>query len=297
MTSLSFDRVAHAYDATRGYPPGIDQHIAIAIVDSIHATSETTILEVGVGTGRIAFPLASLGHTYTGVDISENMVKQFATKLLHNGWQEYQQAWGSLPDENSVSAHSVSRYSNRAKSAAIRLVLSDMTTLPFRDASFDVVLAVHVFQLVDGWQHALLEVLRVLRSGGVFLHCWDEFVNGEAWPVGKTWGEIVRELGGETRRPGADERSDVTAWLKEHGLQPKEIPVVQWEVTQTPREALEQVTRRLWSSTWVVQDDIFAESVVRLESWAKDYFGDDIDRPFKGTRQFVICKIEVQIHA
>jgi hypothetical protein len=34
MPSLSFDRVAHTYDATRGYPPGVDQHIAKAIVNS-----------------------------------------------------------------------------------------------------------------------------------------------------------------------------------------------------------------------------------------------------------------------
>jgi ubiquinone/menaquinone biosynthesis C-methylase UbiE len=293
MPSISFDRVAHAYDETRGYPPGIDRHIAKAIVDTVNATSETTFMEVGVGTGRIAFPLASLGQTYTGVDISENMVKQLRSKLLQNGWQEYQQAWGSLPDEDSASAHAVSRYRNGAKSASMRLVLSDMTALPFHDASFDVVIAVHVFQLVDGWQQAPLEVMRVIRPGGVFLHCWDEFVNVEVWPVGETWGKIVRELGGDIKRPGAEERSDVTAWLKEHGLQPQEIPVVQWEVIQTPREALDQVTRRLWSSTWVVPDDIFAESVVRLESWAKDYFGTDIDRQFKGTRQFVICKTEV----
>ena len=293
MPSISFDRVAHAYDATRGYPPGIDQHIAKAIVDTVHATSETTFMEVGVGTGRIAFPLVSLGHTYTGVDISQNMVKQFRSKLLQNGWHEYQQAWGSLPDENGASAHAVSRFRNSAKSASMRLVLSDMTALPFRDASFDVVLAVHVFHLVDGWQQALLETLRVIRSGGVFLHCWDEFLNVKVWPIGETWGKIVRELGGEIKRPGTDERSDVTAWLKEHAFQPQEIPVAQWEVVQTPREALEQVTRRLWSSTWVVPDDIFAVSVVRLESWAKHYFGEDIDKPFKGIRQFVICKTEV----
>ncbi len=293
MPSISFDRVAHAYDATRGYPPGIDQHIAKAIINTVHATSETTFMEVGVGTGRIAFPLASLGHTYTGVDISENMLKQLVSKLLQNDWQEYQQAWGSLSDENGVNSHAVSRFRNRAKSATMRLILSDMTALPFQDASFDVVLAVHVFQLVDGWQQALLEVLRVIRPGGVFLHCWDEFVNVETWPVGETWGKIVHELGGDIKRPGAEERSDVTTWLKEHALQPQEIPVVQWEVMQTPRESLEQVTRRLWSSTWVVPDDIFAESVVRLENWAKDYFGADIDRQFKGTRQFVICKTEV----
>ncbi len=293
MPSLSFDRVAHAYDATRGFPPGVDQQIAKAIVDTVYAKPETTFMEVGVGTGRIAFPLASLGHIYTGVDISEKMVKLLAAKLLANSWREYEQDWGSLPDENGASAHTVRRFTKAVKHASTRLVLSDMTALPFHDASFDVVLAVHVFHLVDGWQKAICEVLRVLRPGGAFLHCWDEFARVEKWPVGETWGKIVHELGGEVKRPGASARSEVTVWLKEQGLQPQEIPVVQWGVTQTPREAVEQVTRRMWSSTWVVPDDIFAASIVRLESWAKDYFGADMDTPFKGVRQFVICKTEV----
>ena len=46
MPSISFDRVAHAYDATRGYPPGVEQQIAKAIVDAVNATSETTFMEV-----------------------------------------------------------------------------------------------------------------------------------------------------------------------------------------------------------------------------------------------------------
>ena len=293
MPSLSFDRVAHDYDATRGYPPGVDRQIAKAIADTVNAKPETTFIEVGVGTGRIAFPLASLGHQYTGVDISEKMVRQLAIKLLANGWQEYEQAWGSLPDENAASTHTFWRFRETAKHASMRLVLSDMTALPFRDASFDIVLAVHVFHLVDGWQQAVREVLRVLRPGGAFLHCWDEFANVNAWPVGETWGKIIHELGGDVKRPGAVVRTDVTEWLREQGLRPQEIPVAQWEVTQTPREAVEQVTRRIWSSTWVVPDDLFAASVQRLESWAKDYFGADMDAPFKGIRQFVICKTEV----
>jgi ubiquinone/menaquinone biosynthesis C-methylase UbiE len=293
MPSLSFDRVAQTYDATRGYPPGVDQQIAQAIVDTVYAKPGTTFMEVGVGTGRIAFPLASLGHIYTGVDISEKMVKLLAAKLLANSWKEYEQEWGSLPDENGARTHSVRRFREAVKHASMRLVLSDMTALPFHDASFDVVLAVHVFHLVDGWQQAVCEVLRVLRPGGAFLHCWDEFARVEKWPVGETWGKIVHELGGVVKRPGASARSEVTVWLKEQGLQPQELPVVKWEVTQTPREAVEQVTRRMWSSTWVVSDDIFAASIVRLESWAKDYFGADMDTQFKGVRQFVICKTEV----
>src|SRR5712691_12007674 len=120
MPSLSFDRVAHAYDATRGYPPGVDQQIAMAIVDTVNAKPETTFMEVGVGTGRIAFPLASLGHIYTGVDISEKMVEQLEAKLVGHGRQEDEQAWGAMPDENSAEACVVRRFTSSEKQASMR---------------------------------------------------------------------------------------------------------------------------------------------------------------------------------
>jgi hypothetical protein len=46
MPSLSFDRAAHDYDATRGYPSGVKQRIAKAIDETIHAEAETTFIEV-----------------------------------------------------------------------------------------------------------------------------------------------------------------------------------------------------------------------------------------------------------
>src|SRR6266571_3027374 len=60
MPSLSFDPVAHIYDATRGYPVEVAQSIAQAIETTAAATPATSFLEVGIGTGRIAFPLAAL---------------------------------------------------------------------------------------------------------------------------------------------------------------------------------------------------------------------------------------------
>src|SRR5260370_35583017 len=104
MPSLSFDRVAQTYDATRGYPPGVDQQIAKAIVDTVNAKPGTTFMEVGVGTGRIAFPLASLGHIYTGEDISAKMVKLLTAKLLANGWHENAHICAPLPDGNGATA-------------------------------------------------------------------------------------------------------------------------------------------------------------------------------------------------
>src|SRR5437773_2512202 len=99
MPSLSFDPAAEYYDATRGYPANVAEQIVQAIVNAANAKPGMRFLEVGIGTGRIAFPLASLGYTYTGVDISEKMVERLEGKLEGAGWQKQEQPWGSLPDE------------------------------------------------------------------------------------------------------------------------------------------------------------------------------------------------------
>ena len=175
----------------------------------------------------------------------------------------------------------------------MRLVMADMTRLPFYDASFDSVIAVHVFHLVDGWQQAVSEVLRVLRPGGLFLHCWDEYMISDRLVVEGEWHKIVRELGGEVNRPGVLSRSSIIQWLRERGLQPQEFAVARWESMSTPRQAVEHVTQRIWSSTWVVPDDLFAASAERLWRWADNYFGAAMDTSHVQTRQFVICKARV----
>ncbi|MDQ2906317.1 MAG: class I SAM-dependent methyltransferase [Ktedonobacteraceae bacterium] len=293
MPSLSFDPVAHAYDATRGYPEDVALQIARALEAAAGASAQTAFLEVGVGTGRIALPLASLGHIYTGVDISPKMAAQLETKLLTAGWQSEQQPWGARPDEDTAQAPEVRRFTNAGKDASLRLALADITALPFYDATFDVALAVHIFHLVDGWQRAVSEVLRVLRPGGLFLHCWDEDVTSGKWSVEMMWQKIMRDMGYEIRRSGSPTRTLVTQWLVERGLQPQETRVARWEHAVTPRQAMENVTKRLWSSTWSVPDAVFEVSVERLWNWAQDYFGADLDTPYTRTTQFVICKTAV----
>src|SRR5947209_15535843 len=123
MPSLSFDPVAHVYDDTRGYPPAVAQQIAYAIVETTGATPRTRLLEVGVGTGRIAFPVASSGHNYTGVDISEKMIERLEAKWLNNSWQELVQAWGTLPDEDVTKASQVRRFTRVEPAASMRLLL------------------------------------------------------------------------------------------------------------------------------------------------------------------------------
>ena len=295
MPSISFDPVAHAYDHTRGYPPGVDLQVAQALEEAAHATEQTAFIEVGVGTGRIALPLASLGHTYTGVDISEKMLAQLESKLLTQGWDEYAQPWGSRADETMPASYSVRRFARVDPTASLRLVTSDITTLPFASASFDVAIAVHIFHLVDGWQQAVREALRVLRPGGILLHCWDEHDDSSLDGVVKAWIKIVEELGGSSYRVGAESPKMVSTWLREQGLPVEELSLVRWETTGTPRRALERITSRLWSRTWLVPDDIFAASVQRLTAWAHEHFGSEhMDAPHTRVHQFVAHRTRLE---
>ncbi len=290
MSSLSFDQVAHAYDATRGYPDVVALQIVQAIERVANATVQTRFLEVGVGTGRIAFPLASLGHTYTGVDISEKMVKQLQEKLRGAQWQKQSYPWGNLPDENARRTPVVRRYVNVEQNASLRLVMSDITKLPFRKASFDIAVAVHIFHLVDGWQHAVQEVLQVLRPGGALLHCWDEHGKLDVQDISEEWQKILQASGGRSRRPGVSSVHFVTQWLHEQGLQTQKIQAVSWERMVTPRQIVENITHRLWSNTWSIPDTIFVPAAERLTAWANERYQTDMDIPRLQECRFVISK-------
>lgn len=294
MSSISFDPVADAYDRTRGYPAGVGQKIALAMEECAQATEQSAFIEVGVGTGRIALPLASLGHTYTGVDISEKMLAQLESKLLEQKWQEYTQPWGSRADERPTPAHAVRRFSHVDPAASLRLVTSDIKDLPFPDASFDIMIAVHVFHLVDGWQQAVRECLRVLRPGGLLLHCWDEYDDSLLNSVTKTWIRLVEELGGNAQRVGTESPRMVSGWLRAQGLPIEELSIARWETTNTPRRAMERITSRLWSRTWLVPDEIFQASVQQLEAWAQAQFSpEQMESPHTRINQFVVHRTRV----
>ena len=77
---MNFDRVAGIYDATRGLPEEAGTRVAEGIIEAVHATPTTRFLELGVGTGRVAIPVASRGYSYTGVDISTEMMARLREK-------------------------------------------------------------------------------------------------------------------------------------------------------------------------------------------------------------------------
>jgi ubiquinone/menaquinone biosynthesis C-methylase UbiE len=266
--SVSFDRVANQYDATRGYPPGVPARIAAGFIAAGGLSRGADALELGIGTGRIALPLLAQGINVTGVDISARMVEHLTANYEAQRGERPEASWGKLAAE-----------------------MANMTALPFPDNRFDAVIGVHILHLVPDWRRALDEAFRVLRPGASLLLGQDRRENPELDAISDYWQDVVRELGHTPRRVGAKGYGEIVAELRARGLPVREQVAVAWPGSETPRAALENITLRLWSLTWHVPDDIFAESARRLEVWVNEHYGDTLDLPRPGAYSFTIATV------
>jgi len=70
--SVGFDRAAEYYDRTRGVPPDVAGAQTALLAGELPGRGR--VLEVGVGTGQIALPLAEAGVPMAGLDLSMPMV-------------------------------------------------------------------------------------------------------------------------------------------------------------------------------------------------------------------------------
>ena len=122
---MSFDRVAEVYDRTRRLPDEVMTCLVRTFTTEFDGC--TRVLDVGIGTGRLAAPLQKAGLHVVGVDISRKMVDKAKEKGVGD------------------------------------LVLADARLIPFRDKVFDVAVSVHLLHLVSDWQKVISEICRVSR--------------------------------------------------------------------------------------------------------------------------------------
>jgi ubiquinone/menaquinone biosynthesis C-methylase UbiE len=233
--SLSFDRAATFYDATRALDPDVARRLTDALEREIRPAG-SRVLEPGIGTGRIARPLAERGIRVTGADISHLMMEHLLAQLTPHH---------APPD----------------------LVLADATFLPFADACFPAVMACHLLHLIPDWRQAIGEMRRVLRPGGVIiLHSETntDRTRPERWTA--KWDELLsRHNFRRRRRP---EREDFREAFRDIGGHLRTEIIAEWEEHQPLAEYLEEVRNRVHSWTWEIPEDIFEASFDEFAEWA-----------------------------
>lgn len=249
--SISFDRAADFYDQTRDLAEPVATHGIPALLSLIAPREVCRILDVGIGTGRIAVPLINLGADVIGIDLSLKMMAKL-----------------------------------RQKNPTARIAQADASQLPFPDHTFDAALTTHVLHLIGPWREALHEFKRVIKPGGVYINAWHHHQDRSvSQAIRDDWRERVRARGVNWRRPGAQLPDDVIAELKALGNF-EEIQLVQYPTTSTARFELDRIANRVMSDAWQVPAAVYDVTLNETRAWAGREYG-DLDRPVVEDRHFI----------
>lgn len=253
MPGINFDRAVAFYDATRALPPGVDVLVRDALMEHLHLDRSARLIEIGVGTGRVAMPFVEGGYQYWGVDLAEGMLNELRRKLVARGYD------------------------------ATRFIRGDAMALPFHDATFDVALLIHLLHLVDDYHQALHEVRRVLKPGGRIVASSNEYAEraraehdgaGLTGPrlVTQQWNDILADFGIDRRKPGPRTRwlanDELTAAMTAIGATVERVVLARYQGNPiTPRQRAAMHRERIFSSDWNIPGPIHEEAVKRLERW------------------------------
>jgi SAM-dependent methyltransferase len=248
---LSFDRAAEYYDETRA----INDEALGATIDLLTGAFEGAgpVLEIGVGTGILALPLAARGVDLVGLDVSVSMMRKLVDK-----------AAGRPP---------------------LALIRGDATRLPMRDGTMSGAYARWVLHLIPGWREAVVELCRVVRPGGSVLiepggytgrwyHVWLRFQE----IAGDHMGTVGLDV-----RAGLAELDEVFSGA---GATPRELPPTMVTDSVTLAEFFDRLRRRLYSWTWTVPDDVLVDAIARVSAWAEERWG-PLDHPLESEHPMI----------
>lgn len=234
--SVGFDRAAEYYDRTRGVPPDVAAAQTALLAGELAGRGR--VLEVGVGTGQIALPLAEPGVPMAGLDVSMPMVAKLVEK-----------AGGRPP---------------------FPLVLGDATRMPFCDDAFGGCVVRWVLHLIADWRGAVAEIVRVVRPGGVVLVNLGGFKN--TWEIVDRFlglaGGVRFAVGLDPRDPGSLDRE-----LERAGATARLLPPILGRDDTSIGEFVDEMRDGLHSWTWRVDGEVRHRVVPEVRTWAERRFG------------------------
>ncbi len=255
---MSFNQMVQLYDETRVFDVGCFNSAVDYLVERFPPSVFSKLFEPGIGTGRIAIPLAERGYQVTGVDISEEMLELLNRRLI--------QMKRSLP----ISFHA-----------------ADVIRLPFPNDTFDIAICVHVFYFVRRWKKAVQEILRVLRQDGplVLMHTG---TGAEVPEINTRYRELCAEQDYPIKDIGVKSTGEVVNYLRNLGFNTEEIRD-RWQWTHHIQldRALHYMKSRAYSFTTLTPEKIHSIAIDKLESEIKKQYG-NLNSKVKITNQIYL---------
>ncbi|MGB1285300.1 MAG: methyltransferase domain-containing protein [Aggregatilineales bacterium] len=247
--SINFDRAVPYYDATRRLPVGLEATIGAFIAEKGQLKLDETVLEIGIGTGRIALPLAPHVQAYHGVDISIGMLGELLKKR---------------------------------QDKHIYIAQADALALPHPDNSFDAIVVVHVFHLVADLRAVLDELQRVMEPGSRVIHCFNRYDDNRFDPIADAWDKHRPQ-----RRHGQN-WTNTDEVLREAGWTMLDEQHYEFTRQDTPQDFLDNVEQQRWSSTWDLSTEEIAPGIAAIRKAITDYYDDNTQAEIAIPMKFVV---------
>jgi SAM-dependent methyltransferase len=239
--SVAFDRAAEYYDETRGFPPGVEQRAADLLCRVGNLTKGSRVLEIGVGTGRIALPLAPRVQHVFGIDLARPMLQRLRAKQ---------------------------------SGEPLDVMEGDITRLPFQSHCLDAAVAVHIFHLVPGWRDAVRELARVLRPDARLILAAGGNYHGAFAKLWEAWEGVVGSESPSRTYIGISHDKLWTFPLDEGWQMVGEKQTVEYEYVLAPEAFLDALQRRVWSRCWRLTDEEFEPAFAAVRAAIDKQFDD-----------------------
>jgi SAM-dependent methyltransferase len=246
------------YDETRGLPDEASARIGDGLAELLRRVADAPrLLEVGIGTGRMAVPLAARGVRVTGIDVSPAMLARL-----------------------------------REKRRDIDVMLAEASRPPLREGSFDGALFVHILHLVPDARATIAATLSLVRPGGVVMEGHDDHSNSMRERADRIVQAAIAEalnIADEARGTSAYVRGGrlLEEMLRAGGARIERVMLASWQTTTTARRMLGRLERRDFSSSWRVPDDRIAD-VVALATPRLEALAGGLDAPIEFRREFSV---------